>query len=69
MKAKVIIENGETNIILTPENVFETDLIEKVSCKEEKYKLDTEVRAEYSYGAYKNHRINIGIVESDSQSR
>ena len=29
MKAKVIIENGDSTIILTPENEFEKDIIDK----------------------------------------
>ena len=29
MKAKVIIENGDATIILTPENEFEKDIIDK----------------------------------------
>ncbi len=30
MKAKVIIENGDATIILTPENEFEKDIIDKM---------------------------------------
>ena len=29
MKAKVIIENGDATIIITPENEFEKDIIDK----------------------------------------
>ena len=39
MRTKVLIENGETTIILTPENEFEIDVIEKIHCKKEKFNL------------------------------
>jgi len=29
MKTKIIIENGETEIVLTPENDFDRDVLEK----------------------------------------
>ena len=63
MKAKVIIENGETKIVLTPQNDFETDLIEKVK-NTEKHTIQTCIDADYNYGTYKNHRIEILIKET-----
>lgn len=63
MKAKVIIENGESKIILTPENEFEIDLIEKVHCKKEKHTIHTHFSANYNYGTYKNHHIELLIKE------
>jgi len=62
MKAKVIIENGETSIVLTPENEFEIDVIEKVHCKTEKYNIHTKVDADYSYGSYSKHKICMSII-------
>lgn len=63
MKAKVIIENGETTIVLTPQNEFEIDLIEKVKDKKEKHTIYTHFSADYNYGAYRNHNIELSIKE------
>ena len=63
MKAKVIIENGQTTISLTPENEFEIDIIEKVRCKKGNYNLQTTIDAEYNYGAYRKHSIDVLIKE------
>ena len=58
MKAKVIIENGETTIVLTPQNEFEIDLIEKFKDKKEKHTIHTHFSADY-----KNHHIELSIKE------
>jgi hypothetical protein len=63
MKAKVIIENGESEIILVPENEFEIDLIEKIHMKKEKYNTITSFNAEYKFGDFQNHKIIIDIKE------
>lgn len=63
MKAKVIIENGETTIFLTPENEFEIDIIEKVHCKKEKHNVHTQFEVQCSYGNYSKHRIELSITE------
>ena len=63
MKAKVVIENGETTIILTPENEFERDVIEKVYQKKEKHSIYTSFEAEDSYGILTKHKVNISIKE------
>lgn len=63
MRAKVIIENGETTIVLTPENVFEIDVIEKVHSKKEQHNIHTEFDLEYSYGARSKHKIQLSIRE------
>lgn len=63
MKAKVIIENGETQIVLTPENDFEIDVIEKIYDKKEKYNVLTSFNANVSYGTYSNHNIEMNIKE------
>lgn len=59
MKAKVIIENGETTIVLTPENNFEKSVMESARKDSTGYDFKTSVTAEYSYQEYKNHCINI----------
>lgn len=61
MKAKVIIENGETTILLTPENEFEIDIIEKVHCKKEKHNIHAQFEAEYNFGTYSKHKIELSI--------
>jgi len=63
MKAKVIIENGKTQIVLSPENEFEIDLIEKIYDKKEKYNSLTSFNASYNYGTYSKHNISIDINE------
>jgi hypothetical protein len=63
MKAKVIIENGETSIFLTPENEFEVDIIEKLYCKKENHNLHTSANANYNFGVYSKHNIEISIKE------
>ena len=63
MKAQVIIENGETTIVLTPENMFDKDVLEKVYSKKEQFKLITQAEADYSYGSYQNHKFTISIKE------
>lgn len=64
MKAKVVIENGRTSIVLTPENSFETDIMDKLHTKRKSYKILTEVEAEYSFGVYQKHRIELLITET-----
>lgn len=63
MKAKVVIENGETTVVLTPENEFEIDVIEKIHCKKEKFNIHTSVDVQYNYGTYSKHKIDINIRE------
>lgn len=63
MKTKVIIENGEITINLTPENEFESGVIEKVYRNKEKHNVDTCFNAKYEYGTYKNHKIELSIKE------
>jgi hypothetical protein len=61
MKTKVIIENGETTIILTPENEFENDVIEKVYNRKVDYNIHSNFSAEISYGTYHKHKIELSI--------
>lgn len=60
MKAKVVIEQGRTSIVLTPENDFEIDVIEKVIDK--KYQIKkTDVSSDYTYQIHSKHQITIEI--------
>lgn len=63
MKAKVIIENGVTNIELKPENDFEIDIIEKIKSKKENFQTSVSFCANYDYGSYSKHYIDIQIIE------
>jgi hypothetical protein len=65
MKAKVIIENGETTIILTPENDFDRDILEKAYTAKNKFDLHTSVDANYRYGSYENHKMVVSIKKID----
>lgn len=62
MKAKVIIENGETEIVLTPENDFEEDVLKKVHSMKEKYSLNTGVNSKYTCGSY-DYTLVINLKE------
>lgn len=57
MKAKVIIENGKAEIILTPEYDFEKNLIE--SCRE--YDIQARCSVEYYLGQYTNHQLRVTV--------
>lgn len=59
MKTKVIIERGEVNIILTPENEFEKDIIEK--SQSDKWKKSINVYCDYTYSTYSKHEIKINL--------
>lgn len=61
MKAKVIIENGQTTIVLTPENDFECDMIENVRDSKEKHTIETNFDADYNLGCYSNFKIEMTI--------
>lgn len=65
MKAKVIIENGKTEIVLTPENVFETSILEDAYKETKDTKIQSEVKADYSYSCYQNHRLIVDIIKPD----
>jgi len=65
MKAKVIIENGQTAITLTPENNFETDIIEKVYNKRSGFEISTAFGVNYFYGKYSDHKIEISLNKID----
>jgi hypothetical protein len=62
MKAKVIIENGVTTIELTPENQFEKDIIETGLLSPD-ILITPNVKAERFYGLYKNHMIELRIID------
>ena len=63
MRSKVVIENGETNIVLTPQNDFETSVLDKLFRNKKSHTLHTSVDASYNYGDYKNHKLTVNIKE------
>jgi len=63
MRAKVVIENGESKIVLTPENGFETHILEECYSKKQAHNMSVIVDAEYSYGQYQKHKLEISIKE------
>jgi hypothetical protein len=65
MKAKVIIENLESNIELTPENKFEKRLLEDMYDMRNKYNIHTTIDSIYSYGVTDRHKIYINIKETE----
>jgi hypothetical protein len=64
MKAKVIIENGETEVILTPENDFEKDIIENIADRKKDFNIHTTAETNYSYSQHSNHKIVMNIKET-----
>ncbi len=59
MKAKVVIENGKTTITLTPENDFETDIIEKTA---DKGVIESSAHYDTMYGSTSKHSIYIRLT-------
>jgi succinylarginine dihydrolase len=64
MKTKIVIENGKTELILTPENDFDKDVLKKIYNNKSKFSIHTNVEAEYNYGDYKNHKLVLNIKET-----
>ena len=63
MKAKVVIENGLTTIVLTPENEFEKDVIEKVDNNKAKYDMIADTSVKNAYGVPNSQEIYISLKE------
>lgn len=65
MKAKVIIENGITELVLTPENDFENDIIEKFDKSHSVLSSNT-LFSKSHYGAIQQSQINIKLIDKDN---
>jgi len=63
MKAKVTIENGRTKVVLKPENDFEIDVLEKVYDSKKNYEIETTVNANYNFGSWQDHELEINLVK------
>lgn len=61
MKSKVIIENGNSTIILEPENEFEEELLKTAESEAREKDVSIHFNSEYSMGIRDNHRIEIKI--------
>jgi hypothetical protein len=64
MKTQVIITQGNAQIVLIPDNEFETDLIEKLVDNKIGYTTTTEVKTDYIFCNHKNHMIKINLSEN-----
>ena len=62
MKAKVVIEQGRTKVVLTADNDFEKDVIEQVKDFNYRYNIETTVQTDYAYHNHSNHRIELDII-------
>jgi len=62
MKTKVIIENGKTTIILTPENEFEKDMVE--IAKDQNYKIEANIFKEDMFCDSEDHKIELLLTEN-----
>ena len=73
MKSKVIIEDGLTKIILTPENDFEIDILVKGSGEHyQKYILESEIKYKrdvYAFSEKKDFYLDIRIIKVDNKQR
>ena len=67
MKAKVIIENGLSTIVLTPDNDFEKQVVENVYNNREKVEIesDVEVVKNTFTQELQGHTINIKLKKLD----
>jgi len=61
MKTKVIIENGKTEIVLTPENDFEKNVLERLDDK--KCELHAEHSSKYQMGGNSDFKITILVID------
>ena len=64
MITEVKILQGRAKIILTAENEFEKDLIEKVVDSKRGYETTSSVKTDYSYSTHSNQRIEINLLEN-----
>lgn len=67
MKAKVVIEDGETTIVLTASNEFESDIIEKLYNKRGNFDIVTDFDLTKNYGVSANHNIVMKIKETPKE--
>ena len=63
MKTEIVIKQGKAKVVLTPENEFEMDLIEKIVDSKIGYEKQTTVLTDNSYYQHRNHRIEISLIE------
>lgn len=61
MKTHVVIDNGKTEIVLTPENDFEKDVIEKVYDSKKDFDLRISADKETNFGVSRNHRFILNL--------
>lgn len=62
MKAKVIIEDGITEIVLIPVNEFEKKVIEVAKDSYDESTFQVDFRTEKPYGVLKDHEIRIRLT-------
>jgi hypothetical protein len=67
MKAKVIIENGLSTIVLTPDNDFEKQVVENIYDHKHKFEIisDVEVVKNTFTQELQGHTINIKLIKLD----
>ena len=63
MKSKVVIENGETEIILTPENDFEREVLDKIYSNKNKYDIFTDVKLDSVNYYDKKYKLVVSLKE------
>lgn len=63
MKTELVIVQGSAKLVLTCENEFELDLIEKIKDSKIGYEAKTSVLTDYNYHSHSNHRIEVNLIE------
>lgn len=61
MKTKVIIKDGHTSIVMTPENDFEVGVLDTAYESEDKYQLTANVDRETKFGVHQSHKFTINL--------
>ena len=63
MKSKVVIENGEIEIVLTPENDFEREVLDKIYSNKNKYDIFTDVKLDSVNYYDKKYKLVVSLKE------
>lgn len=64
MKAKIIIENLETTIILKPENDFDRNILKTMHENKQNFDIYTNVESDYHLGIRDNYKLKMSIKET-----
>lgn len=72
MKTTVIIEDGETRIVLTPETEFEKTVIEDCQYGDNRFntcKISCQRDYPYNTNDYREHKIVLSIIKTPTETK